>query len=192
MSGADVMTRGERDNLAKLIRRRAAVAKADAVQRSAELLADFERQLGAIFTPDDDGAMAALWQEAQAAIEAADAKLAVRAREMGIPDKFRPSIQARWYARGENGLRERRTELRKVAQTSIAALEKRAKAAIERNSVDVETRLIAGGLESAEAQTFLETMPTAEALMPALTLAGIRVASGELLSLTSSSSEVAS
>jgi hypothetical protein len=41
-----------------------------------------------------------------------------------------------------------------------------APAAVERASVETQTELIAGGLESDEARGFLERMPTANALMP--------------------------
>ena len=40
----------------------------------------------------------------------------------------------------------------------------------EAKALDVETELIAGGLESIEARSFAEAMPTPETLMPALTL----------------------
>jgi len=36
--------------------------------------------------------------------------------------------------------------------------------------VEIQTRLLADSLESADAKAFLETMPTAEQLMPAITV----------------------
>ena len=48
------MTKGERNDLAKLVRQNERLAKTAATQRSAELLADFERQLGTIYSFDDD------------------------------------------------------------------------------------------------------------------------------------------
>jgi hypothetical protein len=78
-----------------------------------------------------------------------------------------------WMRRGENYSAARRAELRKVAKTRIVAEIKAAKTTIERSSVEVQTELIAGGLESEEAKAFLESMPTAEALMPSLSMAEI-------------------
>lgn len=46
-------------------------------------------------------------------------------------------------------------------------------AEIERSSLEVQTELVAGGLRSAEARAFLAAMPSAEALLPALTVAEI-------------------
>jgi hypothetical protein len=66
--------------------------------------------------------------------------------------------------------KERVAELRKVAQTRIAALEKAACNDIERSSLEVQTELLAGGLQSGEARAFLESIPTAAALMPPLSV----------------------
>jgi hypothetical protein len=60
----------------------------------------------------------------------------------------------------------------------VAAEAKAAKVQIERASVDVQTQLVAGGLQSNEAREFLAAMPTAEALMPAVTVAEIEQAAG--------------
>jgi hypothetical protein len=168
------MTKAERDELAKLVRRREKLAKAQAAQRSAELLAQFEEQLDARYSYDQDEVWAAANAAAEKAIADADAQVAERCRDLGIPDQFRPRISgAMWFNRGENAFRERRAELRRLATVRIAALEKTAKAEIESRSVEVQTELVAGGLQSAEARAFLEAMPTAEALMPVLNLPDI-------------------
>jgi hypothetical protein len=67
------------------------------------------------------------------------------------------------------GAAERTAELTRVAHNKIEQLEKEAKHAIERASVEIQTKLVADGLESTEAKTFLDSMPTAEQLMPMLT-----------------------
>ena len=165
-NGAE-MTSRERVELTALVRRREKVAKSEASHRSAELMADFEQQLAARYEAQDEH-WSDLTSAAQQVVDEADARIAQRCRELGIPEQFRPSIQAQWYGRGENASKERRAELRKVAQTRIAAIEKEAKATIEKRSVEVQTALLAGGLESEAARRFLESMPTAEALMPPL------------------------
>ena len=53
------------------------------------------------------------------AIEIAQATVDDRCEELGIPKRFRPSIQAVWSGRGENAVKSRRDELRRVAQTKF-------------------------------------------------------------------------
>ncbi len=48
------MTKGERSELTSLINQRARVMKAAAAERSAELMADFERQLATVYSFDQD------------------------------------------------------------------------------------------------------------------------------------------
>ncbi len=169
------MTRRERDDLAALVRRRERVAKTAAAQRSAELMADFEQKLAAVYKSTDDA-----WRDitatANRVVAEADQEIARRCRDLGIPETLRPGLGLNWYRRGESESRERRGELRKVAATRIAALQKRPKTAIEQQSVEVQTRLLAGGLESEAARQFLESMPTVESLMPPLDVAQLEAA----------------
>ncbi len=163
-----VMTRRDREDLARLARLRERVAKTSASQRKAELLADFERQLGAIHSYDDDETWRALKDDAQQAVDEADRRVAERCRELGIPSRFRPFLHLSWHGRGENAAKERRAELRRIATTRLDALEKQAKAEIEARSAVIQTEILAGGLETSAARAFLESMPTPEALMPPL------------------------
>ena len=161
----------ERSDLLRVVRQRERVAKSGAARRAAELVADFEQQLATEYSWDDDK----VWREAhQAAREAAaDAQhvIAARCAELGIPEKFAPElIGPSWYQRGENAVAARRTELRRVATTRIAALEKGAKAEIEHRSLEVQERIIVGGLASAEARAFLDSIPAVDSLMPPLRL----------------------
>jgi hypothetical protein len=164
------MSKGERDDLAKVARLRARVAKSTVAQREAELLADVEAQLAATYR-FDDAAWADVTRKAKEAVEVAAEQVAQRCRELGIPERFAPGLNLSWHSRGENGMRDRRAELRKVAQTQIAAAGKAAKLAIEQREAQVLTELIAGGLESQEARSFLESIPTPEQLMPTMTIA---------------------
>ncbi|MGH3844382.1 MAG: hypothetical protein ACRDS0_23485 [Pseudonocardiaceae bacterium] len=163
------MTRTERDQLAKLINRRARLARQDIETRQAELLADVEAQLAAHYSSRHK-AWADITKRAEKAVADADAEIAARCRELGIPENFRPSIGTNWYGRGENADRERRAELRKVAKTKLEASARNGKLEIERSALELYTQLVAGALESAESQAFLATMPTVEALMPRLAL----------------------
>ena len=69
----NTMTKGERDDLAKLIRQRERLMKTGASQRAAELLADFERQLGTIYSYDHDQTWKAAAVAAKQAVAAAQA-----------------------------------------------------------------------------------------------------------------------
>jgi hypothetical protein len=73
-----------------------------------------------------------------------------------------------WWGRGENASSQRRAELRNLAERQIEAAVASAKLALEASQADVLTKLVAGGLRSEEAHAFLESMPTAEQLMPPL------------------------
>jgi hypothetical protein len=169
----DRMSKSDRTELTKVVRMRARVAKDGAAERSAVLMADFERKLAAEYKSD-----ASTWRDlteaANKAVEEADAELAERCRSLGIPAEFRPKIAASWYSRGENAEKDRRAELRRVAQTQIAVMEKAAKVSIDRHAADLVTTLIAGGLESSEAVAFLACIPTVDELMPALSLEEIK------------------
>ena len=166
--GTGGMTKGERTDLARLIRHRERLAKSAASQRSAELLADAEHQLGAIYSFDDDETWAALHSSCDKAVKAAQVEIAKRCQELKIPKNFAPGLELRWYGRGENASKDRRAELRRMATTRIAAMEKSARTAIEGHSVEVQTELLAGGLTSDAAKLFLEKMPAVETLMPML------------------------
>ena len=162
------MTARERGDLAKLVRQRARLERAGAAQRKAELLADVERQLAAIYSYDEDDTWKKAAEAAKAEVRAAKEKISARCKELGIPKEFAPRLSIGWYGRGENGVASRRAELRKVAKTRLDAMEKAAQTEIERASVDAQTQLIADGLTSDAAKDFLEALPSATALMPEL------------------------
>lgn len=163
-------TKAERADLQRVTRMRARIAKADVAVREAELLADAEDKLSAVFSAHD-----AAWRDAQKIADGADAEVNRRIAEVcdarGVPKSFRPSRGSYWSNRGENSLAGRRAELRKRAATRIAASGKAAKLAIDRAEAQVLTEIIAGGLTSDAARAFLESIPTPEQLMPALTVA---------------------
>ena len=164
----DVMTRGEIANLERLIRKQERVRKAAMDQRAAELKADFEAQISAKHSFDDDK----IWKEAfklvRDTVDAAQAEVAKRCEEIGIPAEFAPSIECHWYSRGENGVRQRRDELRRKADAEIAALKRSARTQIEMWSLRAQTDLASQTLTSDAAKVFLEKMPSTAELMPKL------------------------
>ena len=164
------MPKGDRDALRSLTRQGARILKSGIEAEQAKLLADLEEQLAGEYKANDPH-----WEEitkaADAAVRAADREIAERCEELGVRPEFRPSLSLSWYSRGQNAEASRRAELRKVAQTRIAALGKAAKLAIDTAALERETALVAGGLSSDEARLYLESMPTLAELMPPLSVA---------------------
>jgi hypothetical protein len=170
MSSGDRLTSRERNDLLRLAKARARLARESIGARQAELLADVEEQLAASYRFDDQ-----VWDDltrtAKSVVEAADAQIAARCRELGVPDRFRPALSIQWYSRGENAVASRRAELRKLAQARIEAAGKNAKTEITRRGLEAEERLLTAFLESDEARQVLESLPSVADLMPPILIA---------------------
>jgi hypothetical protein len=168
------MTRVERDDLQRLVRQREKVLKSAARQRSVELLADFENQMGSEFSFDQDEIWATVQQSAEREVKKAQATIAARCRELGIPDRFAPNLNIYWHSRGyDNSVDKRKVELRRMARTQIAVIEQRAFVEIEASCLDAQTKLALAGCTSDMARTFIESLPGIETLMPRLSYSEI-------------------
>ena len=163
------MTRRDREELGKVIRLRARVAKAGLITLAADRKADVERQLSAIYKAD-----AKEWREitaeADRVVATAQAAVARICDERGIRQEFQPSLALHWCGRGENAVASRRGELRKLADARIDADLKAGCQCLEAWTAEKLTALLAGGLTSADAHHFLESLPSPEALLPAIRL----------------------
>jgi|SRR5271166_2973520 len=163
------MTRAEREDLQRLVRQREKVLRSAAKQRSAELIADFENQLGSEYAFDDDAVWQKAVQEVEPEVRKAQAKVAVRCRELGIPERFAPSLSLRWNHRGyDNSIDKRKAELRRMAQAQVAAIEQKAFVEIEASCLEAQTNLALAGCTSDMARAFVESLPAIETLMPRL------------------------
>ena len=129
--------------------------------------------MAASYTFDQDEVWRKATLEAQRVVQESQATIAKRCKELGIPASFAPSISASWQGRGENMLASRRAELRRVAQTSIAAMTKAAITKIEKQALDLRTQVVGMGLLSADAKLFLESLAPIEENMRALDFAEI-------------------
>jgi hypothetical protein len=166
------MSKGEREDLQRLIRQREKVLKSAAKQRSAELLADFENQMGQQYSFDQDEVWAQATKAAEREVAKAQAQVAARCRELGIPDRFAPSLSLDWQHRGyDNSLESRRRELRRMALAQIEAIEQKAIVQIGISCLDAQTKIAIAGLASDAAVQFVEALPGVEALMPRLSFA---------------------
>jgi hypothetical protein len=164
------MSKAEREDLIRLIKQRERVAKTAAEQRSAQMPAEFERQISAAHAFDKNEVWNATVEAARAAAIEANAKIAAECVKLGIPEEFRPSLNWHWAQRGDSAVKERREELRRLAKAEIEAVEKSAKVAIETQSVSAQTEVIAHGLSSEAAVAFLNSLPAVETMMPSLSL----------------------
>jgi hypothetical protein len=170
----NTMTKGEREDLIRLIKQREKVAKTAAEQRSAAMLAEFEQQVSAVHVFATNEVWRAAVEAAQEAAKEAMTKVAAEADKLGIPKEFQPQLGFQWARRGENEYQARRVELRRVAKAEIDALEKVARVQIEQASVQAQTEVIANGLTSSAAIEFLRSMPAIDTMMPALDVTAIQ------------------
>lgn len=168
MTADRTLTKGERDDLAKLIRNQERVAKAMATERSVHLLAEFEEQLAATYRYDDDAVWAHAKQAAEVEVDRARVAVAQRCCELGIPPEFAPDLSLTWYCRGQNAVAGRRTELLRAAKRRVEAMEATARREIERVSVEAQGRVIVAGMTGDAALAMLSTLPKAADLMPSI------------------------
>jgi hypothetical protein len=176
-NGAEpTISRSDRDALLKYDRGRVKARKEDAEAYGAHLIAQFEEQLAREYSFDEDATWKAAAESADEAVKAAQRKIAGRCAELGIPRWAWPELSdPYWYRRGESAVKERRAELRKVAQSRAAALVKATKARIERDSIEFQGKLLAGALTSEAARALLDKLPAVESLMPPLDIAEFKV-----------------
>lgn len=167
------LSRNETHDLGMIIRERSKVLKAHIEAEKATVLADFEKQIAAVYEFDQDDIWKAATLKALEVVKEAQETIAKRCEEMGIPKTFAPSLHASWQGRGENMLKERRAELRRVAKAEVDAMAARAVVKVERESLDLRTQVVAMGLLSPEAATFLNTLKPVEDVMHRLDFANV-------------------
>ena len=151
----NMMTRSEREDLQRLVRQREKVLKSAAKQRSSELIADFENQMGSEYSFDQDEVWAKATESAEREVKKAQAQVAARCRELGIPDRFAPSLSLQWCHRGyDNLIGRRKAELRRMAQTQIEAIERKAVTEIELSCLKAQEEIAVAGLYLRRGPTF--------------------------------------
>lgn len=162
------LSRNETHDLSMIIKDRSKVLKAHAEEQAAACMADFEKKMATIYTWDQDETWKKATEEAMRVVKESQEAIGLRCKELGIPPTFAPSISASWAGRGENMLASRRAELRRVAQSSIAAMTKAAITKIEKQSLELRSQVVGMGLLSAEAKMFLESLAPIEDSMRSL------------------------
>jgi hypothetical protein len=168
------MNKTEREELQRLCRQRLKVLLSAAEQRAAELLADFENQMGSEYAFDDDAVWAQAMKAAECEVAKAKAKIEARCRELGIPKQFSPGLDLHWHHRGfGNALAERRNELRVMAKTRIAALLQKAKVQVSLDCLKISEQITLSGLTSQAALRLIEGLPPIETHLPRLSFAEV-------------------
>ena len=164
------MTPADRQALIRVAKSRGKLAEDEIDARAKTVLAEVLNDLTAEYQARD-----ALWNDAVVIAEEAAAKaneqIRLRCAELGIPADHAPGLDVAWHKRGA-GLsdRARREELRELAQARVSALTATAKTIARAQVLDIEEKIVLGALESIEAKKVLEAMPSAEQLMPTISI----------------------
>ena len=127
MTNTNPMTNADRQALIRIAKARAKQAEREAEMREKIVIVEVLELMTAEYAARD-----ALWSDAVTIAEEAAAKantqIQLRCAELGIPPKHAPQLQLSWSSRGsEFANRERRAELRKLAEAKAAAVTKTAK-----------------------------------------------------------------
>ena len=166
------ITRTEREDLQRLIRQREKVLKSAAKQRSAELIADFENQMGQEYSFDQD----ATWQQAN---EAAEREVAKRSASSPAVRNLASRKTSRrpyeWFGTtaGKMQRSSAASSLRRMALTQIEALERKAVTKSSLSCLQAQTEFAVAGLTSDAARQFIEKLPSVDGLMPRLSFAEV-------------------
>jgi hypothetical protein len=163
------MTKGERDDLIRLIKQRERVAKTVAQQRSEAMLADFERKIHEVHSFATSEIWKAAGQIAINALKEAAEKIDKEAEKLGVPPEFRPQLPEYLQVQtGQIKFDRRKEDMRRIAKAEIASVERLAFAAIEGASVQAQTEVLTTGMTSGAAIAFLEKLEPIETMMPEL------------------------
>lgn len=162
------LRRQETHDLGMIIKERAKVLRAHVDHQAAKVMAEFERQLAAVYSFDQDDVWKRAWAEAEKVARDCQDRIAKRCEEIGIPRSFAPGLGLYWQGRGQNAVVARRIELRRVAKTSIEEMSRQAVLKIEQQSLDLRTQVVAMGLLSDDAKLFLESLAPVEEAMTML------------------------
>ena len=167
--GRAAIDKSESCRLLAIIKLREKTCKTNLEAIDAQLIVELDKQLDTYYHFDSDEVWKQAEEIASKAIDEAQAMVVARCKELGIPDRFAPSIRGGWSGAGEQAINERRTELRGIGRRQVDAMVKTGKAQMELTSLEAQTAIMEIGF-SDEAKKILDALPTPEQLMPALQL----------------------
>jgi hypothetical protein len=164
------MTAAERAELRTLVNESAKLE----IQRVRALGADRLAELNAQIEPHlktEVSGVAELVREMRAMVAEADAKIRARAEELGIRPALLPDANdffRRPVALTPEATDWRRDQLRQLAKDKTQAIVRQAETKINTWKVDTRTELLATGLTLTAARAFLDTLPAAADVLPAI------------------------
>jgi hypothetical protein len=170
MSGeiAVPMTRSERADFEKYTRQYVRAIKARGEAHAAQLALACEEELSRVYEANDARWAAAV---AKAEAEVAKANRAIKAAfaHEGLTNTQRmPELAPIWLGRGETWDKDRRAELRKVADAQAKLLVKAAAAKAEEIATEYQTRVLLDDLSREQAIELARGLPNVQELMPPL------------------------
>ncbi len=158
------MSKGERDELRRLVRQRTKVLRDEVKARTAELAADVEQKLIARFYERDEQRLVAEREiraiVAEANLQIGEALAKTDSHVTGVGRSFIDAGPIYWDTSDRHALRA----------AAIKDIEARAAAAVlvlSRQEVTLLEQLARGALESEEAMAFLDSIPSVGELVPA-------------------------
>lgn len=160
-----VLSRAETHDLNMIIKERTKVLRFYAEEQGAKRMADFEQHMATVYKWDQDEVWQQVTEQAGKIVLEAQKKIEEQAKKLGIPSQFVPGLELNWRSRGQNMAQNRRTELRRVAKTQIDAMLAQAIRKVEKQGLDLRQQVVAMGLLSPDAKTFLESMAPIEEAM---------------------------
>jgi hypothetical protein len=167
------LSRHETHDLGMIIKERAKVLRAHVEHQAAQVLAEFERSMASFYEFDEDEVWKRAWEEAATTARACQDRISKQCEKLGIPRQFAPSLSLAWHGRGQNAVKDRQAELRRVARASVEEMSRAAVLKIEQQSLDLRTQVVARGLLSDEAKMFLDSLAPVEEMMRTLAFADI-------------------
>jgi hypothetical protein len=162
------MTRAERVDLQRLVRQREKVLKSAAKQRSAELIADFENQMGSEYSFDQDETWAEAQKVAEREVKKAQALIAARAASLVSLIVSRRTSRCVGTAEAMTTLSTSGRSNCAAWRRQFSAVEQKAIVKIETSCLDAQTKLALAGCTSDMATGFVKSLPAVESLTPRL------------------------
>ena len=160
------MNKTERDEIRRIIRARFKVLRSDVDQRKAELLAELEAGIAARFADEDKR-----WMDICTLVSEA-----VQEANRKVNDLYREFFGDEWGVNADRGVvaaqlvpkpNRTRVALRIRGEREIDVKVKAALLELERREVDLLAELATSALETAEARSFMQRIPTVSELVPA-------------------------
>jgi hypothetical protein len=178
MGERDGITKGERDELRRIVRGDFKALKAEIGVRQAELEAEIEKRVAQRFVGHEETIQKAQARLAEIAEQAnaqiGDVVLELQRHCDGYTVYADPFTAPRLRFH-----REKRDEMRRAMLADLEARVAHANARMQRQEIDLLKKLSFGALESTEAKAFLTEIPTVAELVPVSRLAALEAQFGE-------------